>query len=187
MAIWDWLRQADRPQAIRLLAAAAIVVLIGMWAVGRDTTRQGGPSVVAFALAGSEEDTRKILQRWGSRGQRAAKRSLWTDYLFLLLYTMLLSLACAYLAIVAKDSSFWPWLAAFLSWLGTILAWVALLGGMADAVENTALLVQLPNHPSATAARIARLAAQAKFLIIGGCLLYVGLVRGFSWLFVPGH
>ena len=187
MAVWDWVSQADRPKLILLLTTAATVIFIGMLAVGRDTTRQGGPSVVVFARAGSERDARAILRQWGPRGQRAAKRSLWIDYVFLLLYTMLLSLTCAYLAIVVKDSSLWSWLAAFLSWLGTVLAWLALLGGIADALENTALLMQLPDHASGTAARVARLAARAKFVVIGGCLVYVGLARGFSWLLVTSE
>jgi hypothetical protein len=140
MAVWDRINQADRPEAIFVVFATTVVVLIVIWAVGRDTTRQGGPSVVTFALAGSKDDACAILRRWGSRGQRAAQRSLWIDYVFLLLYTMLISLTCAYLAIVAKDASFWPWLAPIVSWVGVTLTWLALLAGIADAVENTALL-----------------------------------------------
>ena len=53
----------------------------------------GGPGIVGFELAGSEERAAEILGEWGEEGEDAARASLWIDYAYILSYGAFLTLA----------------------------------------------------------------------------------------------
>jgi hypothetical protein len=71
----------------RALIGLAIVVVALMVVIGLLDQRMrdsGGPGIIGFEFAGSEERASEILADWGDRGRDAARASLWIDYPYLL-------------------------------------------------------------------------------------------------------
>ena len=141
-------------------------------------TRRALPPVVRgivdFQLAGTEDRTKEILDVWGPRGRRDAKINLWLDVPFIGLYSIALYFAVSWAALQWFDA--WP----FFVWLGWFLAYGQLLAGVLDIVEDACLLrILARDEPGQRLPSIARMVAQAKFLLIGSGVIYflIALVR----------
>lgn len=124
---------------------------------GSLVTPEAPLGIVSFELAGSRDAAAAILDSWSGRAREEALFTLGLDYLFLVLYPLFLSLACARLAaggrgIAARAAGF--------------VAWAVLAAAPLDAVENGALVVLLWQGPGEEAARIARLCAVPKFALV---------------------
>jgi len=162
-----------------LLWAVLAVVITGafMTAVSSDLEVEGRATIVEFELADSVERSGEILERWGVEGRQAALASLWSDYPFLISYTVALGLGAL---LVAQRMSERSWTLA--ARLGILLVWAALLAGILDAVENGFLISEMASGPTVRQVAGARVAALAKFFLVFLVLLYVivgGLVTRF--------
>jgi hypothetical protein len=131
--------------------------------------RTGGPGIIPFELAGTPERAERIMQRWESSGQAAARRSLVLDYPFLVAYASLQALACnaASDTLRRRDRK-------LLAAAGAPVAWGQLAAGGFDAIENAALLGVIAGGDARLPA-LARACATAKFALLGAgwsyCLL----------------
>jgi hypothetical protein len=128
----------------------------------------GGPGIVGFELAGSEDRAHEILADWGSSGQDAARASLWIDYAYLIAYGAFFTLAVGAIRDLAVERG----------WRRMAAAGVALIAFPAsaaafDAIEDVNLLLALDQHGGATAPRLATICAVAKFILIGVAIAYV--------------
>lgn len=138
----------------------------------RDT---GGPGIIPFELAGSQDRADEILAEWGEEGQDAARESLWIDFGFLVAYGTLLTLLVA----AARD------LAANASWRrlraagGVVLYFGALVAGF-DALENGCLLLAL-DGAGAAFPLLATIFAACKFALLAVTIGYL-LVAVAAWL-----
>lgn len=164
---------------LNIKLSVALVGAIGLVMFGPNRALQRrGATIVAFELARDEFETERILERWGSRGKRAAFWSLVIDYLWIVPYVFATGLTCLYLQDLASAKG-WVLVAR----AGTYFAWAALGAGVFDVAENTVLLIQLrANKPSKKGAWIARHCALIKFTLIGFALAYCAVVRGAAWL-----
>lgn len=134
--------------------------------------RTGGPGIIPFELAGPER-SEPILRRWGIEGRRAATLSLVLDFPFLASYTAL-NLRLTRRAQAARGHQ--RQLAPRIAEAAQVIA------GTCDAVENSALLVVIARDGDERMARVAQLAAQAKFAALGigwlyGAAALIGAVR----------
>lgn len=132
----------------------------------------GGPDIVAFELARTPEQAREILDEWGPEGRAGATRAIKIDYGFLIAYAVFLSVAVGSIATgVAERTRTWA------KSLGWWLAGLALVAGVLDAIENTALLRVLDAYPSggisSLATWTAAVAASVKFLIVTAAVVYL--------------
>ena len=163
-----------RRTALWLTGAAALVLGTVLLAIDDRMWDAGGPGIIGFELAGSEDRAGDILLEWGDEGQDAARLSLWLDFAYLVFYGAFLYLAAAATRDLARARG-WARLAA----IGRVAVPAAPAAAAFDAAEDIALLVVLGGDGGAAGPVIATAFAGLKFLMLTVVIVYVlaGLVR----------
>ena len=160
-----------------LIAAAVATALLLLAMSPSDQRMQdtGGPGIVPFELAGSQQRADEILGEWGEEGQDAARESLWIDFGFLVAYGAFLTLLLA----AARDLAVgrgWPRLGA----IGRIFISFGVLAAAFDALENVCLLLTL-DDAGAAFPLLATIFATCKFILLAAAIAYL-LSSGAMWL-----
>lgn len=152
---------------LRGLCGLFVLVLVAMRLIdsGLQTT-SAVHGIVSFEFCAFSASCALQLQDWGVRGQQLAMLSLGLDYLFIPLYVGLLWLALLGLA---------PLQSIKLQRLTRLAAHLAALAGLADTLENYALIQLLLSQSIAPFGLVAALCASLKFSL---------LACSFSWLLV---
>jgi len=134
-----------------------------------------GVRIARLQLAGSATRADAIVSEWKRRGLLGqARRSVYVDFPFIVVYATLLALLVVLAERGAKDLDL---IADDKTWVGVVLVVAALTAGALDALENGALLGMLRGDRISDArARLAQLLAGAKFALVGICLLWVVVV-----------
>jgi len=127
----------------------------------------GGPGVIVFELAGSQDRADEILSEWGEDGQDAARESLWIDFGFLLAYGAFLTLAIAAVRDLARERG-WRRLVA----VGGVVASFGALSAAFDALENVCLLLTL-DGAGAALPLLATIFAACKFFFLATAIAYL--------------
>jgi hypothetical protein len=149
-------------------------VMFCMNLVGKPLITPAAPyGIVSFELAGSVEKSQQILDSWNQNAQLYAAFSLGFDYLYMVLYSSTIALACLWGSRVlqAGRMSGVP--------VGILLAWGLWLAAILDGLENIALSLILLNTPAAPWPQVAQVSAAVKFLLI-----FLGLIYTFFALIV---
>lgn len=163
------------------MAVLSMVVLTWM---GRDLGTwpvQLGPfvlcvdGVVAFELAGDVESADKLLTSWGEAQLIVLGFSLGFDFLFILAYGTLMTLACLWASDVLDGGSRWR------SRLGWSIVVMQVGAAICDIAENGALMKQLLSDPVSPWPEIAFWCASVKFCALLLGLAYISLA-GIIWL-----
>ncbi|HEY3829766.1 MAG TPA: hypothetical protein VGL57_11270 [Solirubrobacteraceae bacterium] len=140
--------------------AGWVALLIPLLALEREMKATGGPGIIPFEVAGSEQRAKRITQRWGASGQAAARRSLLLDYPYLVGYATLQAIACEMAGESMRRQGF-----ELRGGAAAALAWGQLAAGGFDAIENAALLGVLAGRSERLPA-LARACATVKFMLI---------------------
>lgn len=145
----------------RLAATTAVFVVYTavMLIPDRSMRQTGGPGIIPFELAGNVSRAEDIMARWGDKGQRAARLSLWLDFGYMTSYGTLAAL----LVDRARRRRGHP----------AALPALVLPAVAGDAVEGIALLKVLSRTRVAANARRAQIAAYTKFAVLAVALGYV--------------
>jgi hypothetical protein len=153
-----------------LIASAAASIVIGVVLIVLDARMMdaGGPGIIGFELAGSEDRAAEILADWGEDGTDAAKASLWIDYVYILAYGTFLILAAWAIRDLARARG-WPRMAALGSWVMALAAGAAAF----DAIEDAGLLLAVDRHGGAFAPRLAQICASLKFALLAVTIAYL--------------
>jgi len=162
----------------RWLTAAGIGTVLFFLAMVPSDTRMkdsGGPGIVPFELAGSQDRADEIMAEWGEDGRDAARESLWIDFGFMLFYGAFLSLAAAAIRELARGRD-WRRLAS----VGRVAVYFGALAAAFDALENVCLLLTLGGHGSAFPT-IGTTFTACKFLLLVAALAYLAAGLG-TWL-----
>lgn len=179
--IFETIPLAWRGKLFWLFLAATLFVMIVLNQVNVPLKTAAAPAgIVSFELAGSPTNAQIILDSWDQQAQMYAAFSLGFDYLFLVLYSATIGLACVWSADILRRHRFPP------HWLGISLAWGMWLAAGLDAVENFSLYKVLFDTASSPWPEIARWCALPKFgLVLLGIIYGVGgLIFGLlRWLF----
>src|SRR5687767_14547304 len=69
-----------------VLGVAAGAIGLVLVALDDPMWRAGGPGIIGFKLAGTEERADRILREWDDEAKDAARLSLWLDFLYLAAY-----------------------------------------------------------------------------------------------------
>lgn len=144
--------------ATRWAFGAWLAATVPMLRLERAMRATGGPGIVAFELAGSEQQATAILDRWGPEGTAAARKSLQLDFAYMCSYgtfTALLSEGAGRRIEQRSGIRFSPVAQLFCA------AAVA-----ADACEGVALLSILRGGDRQVHAARARKAALTKFAML---------------------
>ena len=146
---------------------ATVLLLLAMAPADQRMQDAGGPGIVPFELAGSQDRADEILGEWGEKGQDAAQESLWIDFGFLIAYGAFLTLAVAAIRDLSKSRD-WKRLAR----IGTVVVYFGALGAAFDAFENICLLLTLDGAGSIFPT-LATLFASCKFLLLAVAIVYL--------------
>lgn len=152
------------PSLLRCVTVAYAVYTVVMLEIERRLRQTGGPGIIRFELAGSADESADMMARWGSRGRRLARVSLWLDFGYMLTYGAHTALVVDRARCRLGHSSVLPLLA------------VAAVAG--DAIEGVSLLKVLGGNQIDLHARRARRAALVKFAVLAVCLAYVAVGHG---------
>jgi hypothetical protein len=153
-----------------LIASALATLAIGAVLVVLDGRMMdaGGPGIVGFELAGSEDRADEILADWGDAGIDAAKASLWIDYAYILAYGSFLILAVSATRDLARRRG-WGRMTTF----GAFAISFAVAGAAFDAIEDVGLLLAVNRSGGAFAPRLAQVCASLKFALLGVTIAYL--------------
>jgi len=156
----------------------SIVLTLGwMIFMGMSVKPFNSKQIVAFELAKTPEAATDIIKEWKDLDIMAnAKKSIYLDFVFLVLYSFSLSLGCLVLA--KFEGNF------FLIQLGSWLSKLMVVAGFSDVIENLAMLRTLSGMMTAQTTALAYWFAVIKFsivimslLFISGCLVFGGVKR----------
>jgi hypothetical protein len=153
-----------------LIASAVASIAIGVVLVALDVRMRdaGGPGIVGFELAGSEDRAAEILADWGDEGTDAAKASLWIDYAYIVAYGTFLVLAAWATRDLAQDRG-WHRMAA----LGIAVIPFAAAAAAFDAIEDAGLLLAVNQQGGDLAPRLAQVCASLKFALLALTIAYL--------------
>jgi hypothetical protein len=158
-----------------LIASAVASLVIGAVLLVLDARMMdaGGPGIIGFELAGTQDRAAEILADWGQRGTDAAKASLWLDYAYIVAYGTFLVLAASATRDLAERRG-WDRMATF------GLAAIPIAAGVAafDAIEDVALLLAVNQHGGDLAPRLGQVCALLKFALLAVTIAY--LVAGLA-------
>ena len=150
-----------------LLVTLAVMAILNL--VSTPLTTQAAPlGIISYELAGSVARAQSILDSWDGPAQLHAAFALGFDYVFMLVYSTTIGLACMMAAGVLR-SRHWP-----LAGIGAGLAWGQWLAAGFDVVENIALTAMLFGAVVSPWPQIAYTCAIIKF-----GLIFLGLVYSF--------
>lgn len=121
--------------------------------------------IVSFELAGSLQNSVDILNSWDSNAILYAGISLGFDYLFMLMYSLLLYVLIKDISSKFTNDS--------LVKLGKYLALSMLFAGALDAVENFALIQLYLGDLDEVFSIIAFYSAALKFILIGIGIIFI--------------
>jgi hypothetical protein len=153
-----------------LITSAIAALVIGGVLVALDARmmNSGGPGIVGFELAGTEDRATEILTDWGEDGTDAAKASLWLDYAYIIAYGTFLILAAAATRDLARRRG-WDHMAS----LGRAAMTLAATAAAFDAIENVGLLLAVNGHGGELAPRLAQICAILKFALLVVTIAYL--------------
>ena len=122
--------------------------------------------IFSFELAGSLERSLEILNSWSPLAKTFAGLSLGFDFLFLLIYTLFISLLIHKLnERLWKNKPFYK--------IGELLIWSMFITAIFDAVENVALIKLLIGGTQEYWSSVAYAFAIGKFILIFISFLYI--------------
>jgi len=147
--------------------ASAVLFLVLGWLDLR-MRDAGGPGIIGFEVAGTQERAAEILADWGDRGTDAAKASLWLDYAFIVAYGVFLVLAVSATRDLAERRG-WERMAS----LGYPVMSFAAAGAAFDAIEDVGLLLAVNQHGSDVAPRLGQVCATFKFALLALTITYL--------------
>jgi hypothetical protein len=160
-------QRVKRWQGLIASGAATLLLLLAMAPSDGTMKEQGGPGIVPFEVAGSQDRADEIMAEWGDEGQDAARESLWIDFGFLAAYGTFLTLAIAAVRDRARARGL-----SRLAAVGAFIAWFGAIGAGFDALENISLLLTLGGAGSAFPV-LAAIFAYIKFFFTGVSVAYL--------------
>ena len=165
-----------RKRALIASAIASLAIGAALLVLDARMMDTGGPGIVGFELAGTQEREAEILADWGDRGTDAAKASLWLDYAYILAYGTFLVLAASATRDLAERRG-WARMAS----LGLPVMAFAAAAAAFDAIEDVGLLLAVDQHGGDLAPRLAQVCALFKFALLAVTIAYLitGLVLRF--------
>jgi hypothetical protein len=162
------LRAVTRRRALIASGAASIAIGIVLVVLDGRMMDAGGPGIIGFELAGSEERAAEILGDWGDDGTDAARASLWIDFAYIVAYATFLVLATWATRDLALARG-WRRTMAF----GTVVLPLAAIAGAFDAIEDVGLLLAVDRHGGDIAPRLAQVCASLKFALLAVTIGYL--------------
>jgi len=140
---------------------STLAVMFFMNLVGKPLFTPAAPyGIISYELAGTVEHAQEVLDSWDQEARLYAAFSLGFDYLFMVLYSITIALACLWGSRILHARRM-PGAS-----MGILLAWGSWLAAILDGIENIALSLILLNTPADPWPQVAQVSATIKFLLI---------------------
>ncbi len=169
---YDWMSMR-----FQIGLCVALILATILW--GRYLMAEGAPllsklpnGIIDLEVPWSTTNAQRRLEALGTAGQAVARKNVQLDFLFLILYPLAISLACALLATAVGGKA---------ELIGLILAWAVLAALPLDATENAAMLMMLSGHTAAPRPQLSTICATLKFGLVAGGLGFTVFAIG-AWL-----
>jgi hypothetical protein len=170
VSLYGWMSRRAQVIAFCSLLVAMIGLMIWLGKLGAPVKAQVAAGPLALEAPWSTERAQTVLELLGTKGIEALRRQTYVDFVFLLIYPLVLSLGCALLAssLDGRQALF-----------GMLIAVGVLLACPFDALENVSMLRMMDGHTGAPWPQLATLCAGAKFTLIAGAVsfLVVGTIE----------
>lgn len=155
--LFAWLPGSYRLVVLAFLFAATVIFALILSAQGRPLRTDAAPQgILSYEFAWNRVRASRILESWRSI-TNTAKEQLRLDFGFLVVYPLLLALACAMLAESPSSAS---------APVGLFISWAVLAAGPLDAAENVLLWRMLDHGAEECLARLAAWCAGLKFVLV---------------------
>jgi hypothetical protein len=162
-----------RRRALIASAIASVAIFVVLAVLDVRMMDAGGPGIIGFEVAGTQDRAAEILAEWGSKGTDAARASLWIDYAYIAAYGTFLVLASWATRDLALERG-WRRMAAW----GMAAIPFAAAAAAFDAIEDVGLLLAVNERGGALAPRLGQVCASLKFALLAVTIAYLlaGLV-----------
>jgi hypothetical protein len=131
--------------------------------------------IVRFELAKDLSVAEKIIQYWETYGKlHHAIIGIYIDFLFIILYTSGLSVACMYFGRLSGHE--------ILMRTGKFITYLLIIAGICDVIENIAMLKSLQDVPTRWSVLLAYDMATTKFSMVILSALYIAICLVFRLL-----
>ncbi len=152
---------APQSRALVAVTAATVLVAAAMLIVDLPLRTDASPNgIVSYEMVWNRAGAERVLVSWDARARTYAAFGLGLDYLFLVLYSVTLMLACR--AAASRVAPVWPALGS----AGSRFAMAMPAAGICDGVENLGLFLLLLGASGEGWARIATGFAVVKFTLL---------------------
>lgn len=123
-------------------------------------TLQAPGGIISFEMAKTPAKSTAIMNSWDSTQKLISAFSLGLDYLFILFYSLTLSLGCVWTSIVLNQQNL------AIALIGMIIAWLQWAAAILDGIENYSLFRMLLVETNFPYSQLAFWCAVLKFGII---------------------
>ena len=155
------------------LIATLLLMAVMNWVGAPLNTADAPYGIVSFEFAGRMAKAQAMMSSWGADGMQRAAFIQGLDFLFPLVYSNAIGMACIMATSVLQGRK-WP-----LAGLGGALAWGLWLAAGFDYIENTALTALLFGTGGTAWALLSTVCATVKFTLI-----FLGMVYALYGLMI---
>jgi hypothetical protein len=130
--------------------------------------------IVKYEMAKTTESAALLIRHWTENGKiHSATRSIYIDFIFIIVYCLAISTACRYMSVLTRNN--------ILIKAGFFFSYLIFLAGIFDVIENVAMLKSLQQKLTNSTISLAYKMAISKFSIILMTLFFIAVCFMF-WL-----
>lgn len=165
MAIWNSKRRVPGNWLIILWIILGIIFFSMRYFDSFLTNEVALHGIVSFEFAHDIDETNRVLDSWDMQAHSAAGLSLGLDFLYIMVYVVLFS---AHVFNLNRRL----YVRTGYRTIGKAALYAPVIAGLADIVENIALIQQMLEIPSDFLSNVAYISAFTKFTLIGFTAVY---------------
>ena len=142
--------------------ASVLMIIVLRWQGSSLKTLASPRSIVDLEFADTPLRLQELLAGWNIS---VVKGNIWLDFLFIVCYVLLLS--------IASEIGAMKWRFEIMRQIGFTLARIAYMAGILDIAENLLMLQSVAGNFTPTSLQLTYYCAAVKFILVGMILLYL--------------
>jgi hypothetical protein len=160
---YSWLPQSLYSKLFKRILPFSLLVTVAMVTLHDSLKSATAPlGIVSLQMARTPQEVQTLLAHWTGNHQVVLQFGLGLDYLYMVAYSLAISLACVLGG--EKHSQLKTWAA----WA----SWGAIVAGLLDAVENAACIIAITSAPTPLTTQLTYTCATIKFTLVALGLLF---------------
>lgn len=127
--------------------------------------------IIAFEQAKTIDKATEIMIDWSIDNKlENAQKSIFIDYFFIILYSLLIFTACRFLSLITKKES--------LVKAGKVFSFLVIFAGVCDVIENICMQKILDGKFYKWAISVTYNLSSIKYFLVGLCIVFIVLCLG---------